>query len=300
MRKAEYIAIGVILMMAATTVAQVISIRSGDGSGLTNLHYTQMVGSLPAGSMPAGYSFLYSGETGITLGGIFSGSYGGDGSLVTNISGANIQSGTVNSNSLDAATKAQLALAGSASSLAASAITGVLSVSQLPTNIAFLNSNETFTANQTVSGTFSPIGNTNYSVNCTGGTAYSLTTTPATVAINGTNVSLTLNQSGKYIIFASAQMSYVGATLLANQTATFKLRKTSGTAADLANSSATAKTEILTLISKDYGNIAFPAAFDYAASAGDVLQMFASVTATPTVGSIQATAGSIYAYHASN
>lgn len=80
-------------------------------------------------------NFVFTNSSGVTLtiGNTFStftGALVGNGSLVTSLSGGNITSGTINSNALDVATKAQLALAGTGST--GSNITGISPIAVTP------------------------------------------------------------------------------------------------------------------------------------------------------------------------
>jgi hypothetical protein len=95
---------------------------------LGNLSATQLSGTLPATAF-AGYTNTVALTNGANL---FSGTFSGNGGSVTNVNVTNL--------------------------------TGVLADSQLPTNTAYLNSNQTFTANNTFSGanTFTNFSNSFY------------------------------------------------------------------------------------------------------------------------------------------
>jgi hypothetical protein len=126
------------------------------------------------------------------------------------------------------------------------------------------------------------------------GTAYTLTNTAALVDFGTTDPTLTLGLTMPYKLRASVKIDYVGATFAANQVITLKLRKTSGTPADIANSTITLTTEILTTITKTMGVFQLPEV-TFAATAADVVQIWASVDTVPSAGSLQITAASLIA-----
>lgn len=126
------------------------------------------------------------------------------------------------------------------------------------------------------------------------GTAHTLTNTAALVDFGTTDPSLTLGQTMPYKLRASVKIDYVGATFAANQIITLKLRKTSGTPADIANSTTTLTTEIITTITKTMGIFQLPE-ITFSATAADVVQLWASIDTVPAAGSIQITAASIIA-----
>lgn len=118
------------------------------------------------------------------------------------------------------------------------------------------------------------------------GTAYSLTATPAQLTFGTTSPGVTITTAGTYLIQASANIKYNGATYAANQTATLKLRRTNNTAADIANSSRTSTLRVITTITDNVGVLPLPEVV-YTATAGDIIQLWGSVSATPAAGSVQ-------------
>ncbi len=119
------------------------------------------------------------------------------------------------------------------------------------------------------------------------GTAYSLTTSAALLDFGTTDPSITITPSGTYLLFARVHLKYNGATFAANRTVTLKIRKTSGTPADVANTPATFITQVVTTFTATAGVISLPVVV-YAASAGDVLEVWGSVDTGPTAGSLDA------------
>jgi hypothetical protein len=126
------------------------------------------------------------------------------------------------------------------------------------------------------------------------GSAYSLTATSSAVIGGTTNPTVTLPTTGTYLLFPTAQIRYNGATFLASRNVTLKLRKTSGTPADISNSQTIAQTQIITALSFTMATPAMPIVV-YSGTAGDVVSIFADVSVLPTLGSIQCTEGSIVA-----
>lgn len=125
------------------------------------------------------------------------------------------------------------------------------------------------------------------------GTAYTTTTTPAQANFGTTDPVLTINTAGTYLLQSHAGVLYSAATYAGAQTVTVKLRKTSGTAADVANATRTMELPVLTSFTGG-DVIAIPPVI-YTAAAGDVLEVFASVSATPSAGSVQIDSAEIVA-----
>jgi predicted secreted protein len=126
------------------------------------------------------------------------------------------------------------------------------------------------------------------------GTPYTLTNISALVDFGTIDPTLTLEETKFYKIRAGIKIEYVGATLAANQVITLKLRKTSGTPADIPNSSTTLTTEILTTITKTMGVFPLPEVVCFLA-VSDIIQIWASIDVVPSAGSIQISAASIVA-----
>lgn len=137
---------------------------------------------------------------------------------------------------------------------------------------------------------FSAYGNTNYPIYALG-TAYSLTTTPALLDFGTTDPSITIGQTGTYLIYANVGIKYNGATYIAAQTATVKLRRTNNTAADLSNGSRAVELPVLTTFTG--GDVFTLPPILYTATAGDIVQIFGSVSAAPSAGSVDADSAEI-------
>jgi len=125
---------------------------------------------------------------------------------------------------------------------------------------------------------------TNFTVYATG-TSYNLTATPALLGFGTITPSVTIAIAGTYAVKGTANFTYSGATYAGSQTATIKLRRTNNTPADLPNGSRTATLRIITSITDGAGVNTTPEVI-YTASAGDVIQLFGSVSATPSLGNV--------------
>jgi len=109
-----------------------------------------------------------------------------------------------------------------------------------------------------------------------------------------TDVNITLATAGKYLLLASARLDYDGATFSANQLLTVRLRETFNGPAYIANTQRNVATSDLTT----YDGNAFAGALPqvvYDAAAGDVIAMYAVLSANPAAGDVLAVEGSILA-----
>lgn len=140
----------------------------------------------------------------------------------------------------------------------------------------FLDLNNGLAVNQTV-----------YAV----GTAYTLTGTAAALDFGTTDPALTITGSGTYLILATVGVKYSGATYVAAQTVTFKLRRTNNTAADLANGGRTVELPVLTTFTGGDA-ITLPPIL-YMAAAGDAITIFGQLSAAPSAGSVVADSAEI-------
>lgn len=120
------------------------------------------------------------------------------------------------------------------------------------------------------------------------GTVYSLTATPALLDFGTTDPTLTVTTAGTYLIFWGGNYKYTGATFAANQTANMKVRRTNNTAADISNATLTLTTRIITTVTDDLA-VAAGKPVKYVAAAGDILQVWGSLSATPSVGTVDCT-----------
>lgn len=127
------------------------------------------------------------------------------------------------------------------------------------------------------------------------GTAYSLTNTAALVHLGTADPSITLSGSGTYLLLARIRLDYNGATFAAVRTVTAKLRRVSGTAADLANASAGLKTAVITALTYTAGDINIPPIIYQTDQPADNIQIFASIDTVPTQGTLDVVEAEIIA-----
>lgn len=125
------------------------------------------------------------------------------------------------------------------------------------------------------------------------GTAYSLTNTAAAIDFGTTDPSVTIPSTGTYTISGAVNLFYNAATFAGNQSVTLKFRRTNNTAADLTNGAMVTTTQVITALTYTYGVFRLPD-ITYAATAGDVITIFADVSATPGAGSLDAVASGTY------
>lgn len=127
------------------------------------------------------------------------------------------------------------------------------------------------------------------------GTAYALTTTPALVDFGTTDPVLVLDHPGTYLLYARVAGRYTGATFAANQTITLTLRRTNNTAADLADSTVTLTTRILTTTTDHLAVVPFPVVLYTTANNDDSLEIQGSVDVAPSAGSVDVYEASLVA-----
>lgn len=125
------------------------------------------------------------------------------------------------------------------------------------------------------------------------GTVYSLTNTAAAVALGTTSPTVTLNLIGRWLITAAVQLTYTGATVVA-ETATLKLRRTNNTAADLTSSSLVIDLPVATTLTNTYGIVLLPSVVYTTAATTDIVTIFANVSAGLGAGTIDAAANGTF------
>lgn len=91
---------------------------------------------------------------------------------------------------------------------------------------------------------------------------------------------------GTYLLMATARYDYVGATFAANQTVNTKLRRTNNTAADIPDAVAEFETSVITTQSNTAMIVTLPPV-TYAATAGDIIDVFSSIDVVPSVGDLK-------------
>lgn len=127
------------------------------------------------------------------------------------------------------------------------------------------------------------------------GTAYSLTNTAALVDFGTTDPAITVNLPGTYILMGRARVDYAAATFAAVRTVTFKLRRSNNTPSDISGTSSSFLTQIITALSFTALTVNLPPVVYTTTNADDVIQLWGSVSAVPTAGTIDVTEASVVA-----
>jgi hypothetical protein len=127
-----------------------------------------------------------------------------------------------------------------------------------------------------------------------GGTAYTLTGSYGTVTFGTTSPSVTLTEVGTYLITATLQTSYVGATYATASSVNYKLRRTNNTAADLSGSIFGDQIPVMTTLATNGPTVTLTALYNTLKTT-DTIGIQGTVTATPSAGSVTVSAASISA-----
>jgi hypothetical protein len=132
------------------------------------------------------------------------------------------------------------------------------------------------------------------------GTEYTLTTTPALVAMGAGQPDITLTTPGTWMLFARARVDNNGATFAANRTVTAVIRRTNNTAGNVPDSSAAYETGIITTITNTGMILVLPPIIYRTANSDDNLQLWASIDTLPSAGTIAISQCEIVAYRISD
>ena len=116
------------------------------------------------------------------------------------------------------------------------------------------------------------------------GTGYTLTATSAKAIFGTTSPSITISVAGTYLINYNVFTDYSAATLAASRAISYKVRRTTNTAADLDLMPAI-NTPIITLLT--FSAPMVNNSFIYIATAGDVLEVWGSISVIPTAGAVK-------------
>lgn len=125
------------------------------------------------------------------------------------------------------------------------------------------------------------------------GTVYSLTVTAALLNLGTNPPTLQLGDAGTYLIMARARFDLNGATFGSVRTLTAKLYN-STTAADIANSSSTQKIPIVTTLTYTLPQYEKTVIYE-AASDGETIQLWGSLSNLPSAGSVDCAEADIVA-----
>lgn len=118
------------------------------------------------------------------------------------------------------------------------------------------------------------------------GTNYTLTNTQAAIANGTTSAAITILEPGTYLVDASVHLDRVGATVVA-ETASYKVRRTNNTAADL-SAVPVLDLPVSTTLTDTLGIYRVPPFLYTTANSNDALTLFGAVSATLGAGTIQA------------
>lgn len=130
------------------------------------------------------------------------------------------------------------------------------------------------------------------------GTAYTLTTTPALLALGTTVPRVTLNAAGTWILLPSVYIRGNGATFAANRTVTCILRRTNNTAVDVANSNAVCDTNVVATTTYAIP-VVMPAIVYTTTNTNDIIEVWGSVSVLPTAGSVDCIRAQLVAFRIS-
>lgn len=133
---------------------------------------------------------------------------------------------------------------------------------------------------------------TNVYASYAAGTAYTLTANSTNVLLGTSAATVTIAVAGTYAIHAGAGLYYAGATYVAEQTATFLLRRTNNTPATITSSTRTIRLPVLTTFTG--GDSVMLPVVEYTATAGDIIQIYGNVSALPGAGSVQSDSAEIF------
>lgn len=132
---------------------------------------------------------------------------------------------------------------------------------------------------------------TNYYTSYSAGTGYNITTTSAKIDFTGggsVDPSITLGAAGTYVITSNVRIDYNGLTNVAANTVTVKLRRINNTAADLADATGGFTVPPVTLLTSTGGDCDVNTVIYTTANNNDVIELWASRSASISVGNIVA------------
>lgn len=125
------------------------------------------------------------------------------------------------------------------------------------------------------------------------GTAYTLTTTPAAVALGTVGTSFPAPLTGSFILFSRANVKLNAATFIASQEITIKVRNVTA-GADIPNALTSLGTGTITTLTKDLGAFGL-SIVTFTASKNDVISLFASVASLPSAGTVTISEADVFA-----
>lgn len=165
-----------------------------------------------------------------------------------------------------------------------------LPTNQVPGQLAYCGSNSSlYKYNGTawsISGSTSIVGQS-LAVYSAFGTGYTITATTQTFNVASTSMTVTITSPGTYLIMASANLVYVGATFAASQFVTMNIFRQNNTPGVIPNTITQGRTRIITTITDNAGFYQTPPIIYTTANSNDVLSFSGSVSVIPSAGSFQ-------------
>ena len=110
------------------------------------------------------------------------------------------------------------------------------------------------------------------------GAVYELTATPAQLAVGASPPTMAFAGSGTFLVWSGASIKFLSATWAANHTMDLHIRRTNNTPTDLAPAM-TITTPIVTTATQQFGSLFSLPPLIYPATAGDVLELWGSLSA---------------------
>lgn len=152
--------------------------------------------------------------------------------------------------------------------------------------------NATSIANGAITSAMTGMSATNNLQSISSGTTYTLSATSAKCTFGTTSPSITISQAGTYLLNYNIATDYTAATLAASRAISYKVRRTNNTAADI-DVMPSINTQIITALT--FSATMVNNTFIYTATAGDILEIWGSISVVPTAGSVKTSYGSINA-----
>lgn len=126
------------------------------------------------------------------------------------------------------------------------------------------------------------------------GSAYTVTNAAAAIVLGTTSPTITIDQSGTYLIISRARYELVGATFAATRLLTLKLNRTNNTPADLTNATSVFNTPVATLLTSTLTELTVHALYT-TTNSDDVIVASTLVGTVPSAGSLTVNEASIIA-----
>lgn len=127
------------------------------------------------------------------------------------------------------------------------------------------------------------------------GTVYTFTATLAPLIFGTTNPSLVITTPGTWLIHATVQLSFSGATFASSQNVTLEIFRTNNTPGVIPGSLITIPTGVVTVDTGLLGVIPLPSIIYATANNNDALTIYGNVSVLPSAGTLIAASANIIA-----